>query len=173
HFLTNVFHLDAKAMETIQHSRCSPQEQLPYHCKIAKSHKQVVRLHDASQAAMRVYCDSLGVEGNIGAAAVLFRRGRHPQTLWYHLQMAKKHTVYEAEVVGLSLATELLIKEQDIKLPIAIFIDNQAAIKSGDVFSTKPGHYLINHFCRAIAVLRRKLKCCKSDISVRVWLESR
>ncbi|KAF9239977.1 hypothetical protein BU15DRAFT_12081, partial [Melanogaster broomeanus] len=39
-------------------------------------------------------------------------------------------------------------------------VDNQAAIKSGDALTTKPGHYLIDHFRRAIA------RICKNNPNV-------
>jgi hypothetical protein len=55
--------------------------------------------------------------------------------------------------VGLTLAAQLLSTEEDITYPVSIFVDNQATIKSGDLFSTKPGHYLIDHFRRIILKL--------------------
>jgi ribonuclease HI len=54
--------------------------------------------------------------------------------------------VYESEAVGLLLAAQLLLEEQDVVKPVSIFVDNQATIKSSDIFQTKPGHYLIDLF---------------------------
>ncbi|KIK75565.1 hypothetical protein PAXRUDRAFT_172432 [Paxillus rubicundulus Ve08.2h10] len=54
--------------------------------------------------------------------------------------------VYNAEVVGMMLAAHFLLTYDKIELPIAIYVDTQAAIESSDAFSTKPGHYLIDHF---------------------------
>ncbi|KIJ10229.1 hypothetical protein PAXINDRAFT_86367 [Paxillus involutus ATCC 200175] len=37
------------------------------------------------------------------------------------------------------------------------------------MFETKPGHYIIDHFCRAIGKLRRRNKLTKADITIR-WI---
>ncbi|KIJ58963.1 hypothetical protein HYDPIDRAFT_50490, partial [Hydnomerulius pinastri MD-312] len=105
-------------------------------------------------------------EGGIGAAAVLIQNDRRPRVLRYHLGSTDEHTVYEAEAVGLTLAAQLLTTERDLALPAAIYVDNQAAIKSGDVFNTKPGHYLIDHFRSAISRLRKNTRCRADDITV-------
>jgi hypothetical protein len=67
------------------------------------------------------------------------------------------------------LAVQLLATERELEFPVAIYINNQAAIKSGDVFTTKLGHYLIDHFCKALLRLRKKTRCAKSDISI-CWI---
>ncbi|KAG2034097.1 hypothetical protein BDR03DRAFT_822678, partial [Suillus americanus] len=79
------------------------------------------------------------------------------------------HTVYEAEAVGLTLATQLLSMEDDITFPVSIFVDNQATIKSGGVFSTKPGHYLIDHFHRSITDIKKASRDCRFRVTVR-WI---
>ncbi|KAF8548299.1 hypothetical protein OG21DRAFT_1423306, partial [Imleria badia] len=88
--------------------------------------------------------DSFGIDSNIGTAAVLYKLNCDPKILCYHLGKDNQHTVYEAEAVGLTLAAHLLLTQSNLVLPINTFIDNQAAIKSGDVFLSKSGHYLID-----------------------------
>ncbi|KIJ04479.1 hypothetical protein PAXINDRAFT_30105, partial [Paxillus involutus ATCC 200175] len=78
-------------------------------------------------------------------------------------------TVYESEVVGLSLAIHLLETERDLELPATIYIDNQAAIKASNLFSSKSGHYLVDRFRDAAAKLRKSLRCKKKDISI-CWI---
>ncbi|KIK80713.1 hypothetical protein PAXRUDRAFT_36112 [Paxillus rubicundulus Ve08.2h10] len=109
------------------------------------------------------------IEENTGAAVVLYARGKEPQTMRYHLGTAKEHTVYEAEAVGLNLAAQLLTISKDLKTPINIYVDNQAVIRSSNMFDSKPGHYLVDHFCNTIAKLQRKMKLTKTDITVR-WI---
>ena len=43
--------------------------------------------------------------------AILYRDGRSPRILRKHLRSKEQHTVFEAKVVGLSLAAELVIIE--------------------------------------------------------------
>jgi len=98
----------------------------------------------------RVYTDGSGIDGRIGAAAVLYTGRCNPKILRYHLGTQNEHTVYEAEAVGLTLAAHLLNSELDLTTPVDIYVDNQATIKSGEVFTTKLGHYLMDHFTRLI-----------------------
>jgi len=54
--------------------------------------------------------------------------------------------VFEAEEVRLILAAHLLTTEPDLVFPIAILIDNQAAIQAGASHHANPGSYLANRF---------------------------
>ncbi|KIK93136.1 hypothetical protein PAXRUDRAFT_145705, partial [Paxillus rubicundulus Ve08.2h10] len=54
----------------------------------------------------------------------------------------------------------------DIKLYVAIYIDNQASIKSSDPFNMKSDHYLICHFCSTIKKLKKESHSKKLDINV-------
>ena len=68
----------------------------------------------AEMGVMQVYSDGSGIDGQVGAAAVLFWRGKEPRVLRYHLGMVADHTVYEVELVGLLLALHLLRDERDV-----------------------------------------------------------
>ena len=61
-----------------------------------------------------MYSDGSGIDGQVGEAAVLFRRNREPKVLRFHLGTATDHTVYEAELIGLMLALHLLRDERDV-----------------------------------------------------------
>jgi ribonuclease HI len=165
HYLHHATEIDMDIVETITHSRRPPNATPPYATIIAESREQAILNHDSNNDTIKIYCDGSGVNKHIGAAAVLYRRGRPtPRTLRYHLGSEKDHTVYESEAVGLTLAAQLLSMEEDVTYPVSIFVDNQATIKSGDLFSTKPGHYLIDHFRR----LTRKLKKDSQDRNFKI-----
>ncbi|KAG1737355.1 ribonuclease H-like domain-containing protein, partial [Suillus occidentalis] len=100
--------------------------------------------------------DGSGHEGKIGAAAVLFQAGQRPRTLCYHLGSDKEHTVFEAEVVGLNLAAELLATEEDPVFPVSILVDNQATIQSGETLHSRPGSYLTDLFCNILADIKKE-----------------
>jgi len=159
HQLYHASQLDIASVETITHSRHPPNDRNPYSIDIAKTREQAIEDHDNNADEVKVYCDGSGIDGNIGAAAVLYRRGRpRPRILRYHLGSIANHTVYEAEAVGLTLAAQLLSLEDDLTYPASIYVDNQATMRSGDLFSTKSGHYLIDHFRRIIKELKRTSK---------------
>ncbi|KAH7919153.1 hypothetical protein BV22DRAFT_1023485 [Leucogyrophana mollusca] len=83
------------------------------------------------------------------------REGQRPRVLRYHLGDLKDHTVYEAEVVGLTLAAQLLATEPNLTFPASIYVDNQAAIRSGETITAKAGHHLVDHFHRQAWELKR------------------
>ncbi|KAG2133232.1 uncharacterized protein EDB93DRAFT_1093380 [Suillus bovinus] len=63
----------------------------------------------------------------------------------FYLGKEEDHTVYEAEIVGVILAVELL-REAGGKGTMALGVDNQAAIRSTSTFQSQPGHYLVDKF---------------------------
>ena len=133
-------------MEKIHLARHQPNNTSPHKAKIPNSREDSIQLHNKHLRGTRVYTNSSGLNSNIGAAAVLHRPNGSTTMLRYHLGTIQQHTVYRSEAVGLILTAHLLSKEQDIIKPVSIFVDNQATIKSGDVFQTRPGHYLIDLF---------------------------
>ena len=76
---------------------------------------------------MRVYSDSSCIDGQIGAAAVMFKQGEEVGTLRKHVGDEYHHTVYEAKVIGLTLAAKLIARERSVETTI-IGADNQVAI---------------------------------------------
>lgn len=116
-----------------------------------------------------MYMDSLGINKKIGAAAVLMCPNGNPKKARYHLGTDSEHMVYEAELVALTLAVYLLYTERDINFPVHIFVDNQAAIKSSDNPTSKPGHYLITKLHRLLRAVHRKYCCSKEEVIIQ-WV---
>ena len=75
----------------------------------------------------KVYSDSLCIDGKVGTAAVIFKNGEELHVLRKHIGDECQHKVYEAEVIGLTLAAELIARENFVEDAI-IGSDNQAAI---------------------------------------------
>ena len=76
---------------------------------------------------MKVFFDGSCIEGKVGAAAIMFKQGVEQQVLRKQIGDEFQHTVYEAEVIRLTLAAELIEREGSIKAAI-IGADNQAVI---------------------------------------------
>lgn len=94
---------------------------------------------------IKIFTDGSGHNGGIGAAAVLMRSGQEPRTLRYYLGPDEEHTVYEAEILGLTLAAQLLLTERNVEYPASILLDNQVAIQCGEAKSKEGSGYLANH----------------------------
>jgi hypothetical protein len=74
-----------------------------------------------------------------------------------HLGSAKHHTVYEAELVGTSLATELIWGKRGLN-SMTIGADNRAAIRATTLMKGAPGHYLVDGFHRQIECVHKRHK---------------
>jgi ribonuclease HI len=119
------------------------------------------------QDHIQVYSDGSGHNGHIGAAAILFRAGKCLCTLQYYLGTEEEHTVYKAEMVGLTLAAKLITSEQDPTFPLSISVNNQAAVLSSESFQFNPGSYLAIKFQR----IMRRIKHVNPDYNVTVrWV---
>lgn len=78
-----------------------------------------------------MYTDGSDISEGVGVAIVLFKSSRpiHRKVLMYHLGPSSKHTVYEAEVIGILLGIELIRQEcQPTRASIAA--NNQVVIRA-------------------------------------------
>ena len=62
-------------------------------------------------ADLHVYSDGSGIEGMVGVAMIMFWNGQEVKSIHYLLGPLTHHTTYEAEVVGVLLALELIHRE--------------------------------------------------------------
>ena len=63
---------------------------------------------------IQVFLDGSGLDGQIGAAVVIYKPGSGPKTLRYHLGPSSEHTVFEAEEVSLLLVLHMPSYEHDV-----------------------------------------------------------
>ncbi|KAG2061162.1 hypothetical protein BDR06DRAFT_867539, partial [Suillus hirtellus] len=104
--------------------------------------------HEHLTDQIQVYSDGSEYKEQVGMAATLFRVGRTPRMLHYHLGTEEEHTVFEVEEIGLTLAAHLIATERNLVFPLSISVDNQACIYASESFYACPGTYLADHFCR-------------------------
>ncbi|KAF8057556.1 hypothetical protein FPV67DRAFT_1391882, partial [Lyophyllum atratum] len=101
--------------------------------------------------------DGSGYEGGVGASAVLFVNGAEKSSLQYHLGPITHHTVYEAEIVGFTLALHLLSKlGRQLTSLTVIGSDSQAAIRALNNQRPHPAHYLLDRVHSAAEHLHMK-----------------
>ena len=93
----------------------------------------------------KIYCDGSGFKKKIGASTLLYTGNQLTKTLHFHLGSEDKHTVYEAESVGLLMGLHLLkgLKVQMRSLVI-LGSDSQALNKALNNQNSHPGQYLID-----------------------------
>jgi len=94
---------------------------------IPVSKEAAIEVATAACSEVTVFSDGSGKDGQIGAAMVLFRDGVEHSSLRKHLRSQEHHTVFEAELLGMLLAAEL-IKAAGHICTAMIGVDSQAAV---------------------------------------------
>ena len=82
---------------------------------------------DPEKLEYKNFTDGSGLNDNIGAAAILRRRGQADKTLRFQLGSSSHYTVYNGEQIGMLLGAELLRREPNVR-SVYMGVDNQAAI---------------------------------------------
>ncbi|KAF5327397.1 hypothetical protein D9619_004072 [Psilocybe cf. subviscida] len=110
---------------------------------IAATRQESINIENNDKARYKIYTDGSGMEGQVGAAALLFEDDHTEPiaTRHYHLGPASQYTTYDAEWVGILLAVWLLttaINQARIGISnIRIYADNQSVIQTLE--KGKPG----------------------------------
>ena len=160
---------ETETIDTVSHKTSIRSKHYAPH--IATDKNKAIKEHEENRDEIKIYSDGSAHSGGVGAAAILMRPGREPRSLAYHLGSDKHHTVYEAEIVGLTLAAKLLLTEEQPVSPASIFIDNKAAIQSGASPSTTAGSYLIEEFARLTRAIAKKFHNQNSELRLTVrWI---
>lgn len=88
----------------------------------------------------KVYSDGSVMDGGVGAAAVLFENGREKSMIRMYLgTQADAHNAYEAELVGISLALELIRREMAVE-DVMLYGDHQGAFSAIRKLCSEDGH---------------------------------
>ena len=110
------------------------------------------------------------IEGNHpGPKAILLREGRPTCTLHFHLGLEGKHTVHEAELVGILLGLQLISTEKKGSTTFALGSDNQAAIKAFHSNLWSPGHHLAQEALHLAQQIQNHNKKTKFMLMIR-WM---
>jgi len=169
HNLLHTFRIFPSNMETINPSCRTSTRSCIYKTRIAKDKNEAIREHKELRDAIQIFSDGSGYNGGIGAAAVLLREGQEPRTLRYHLGSDEEHTVYEGEMVGLTLAIHLLATERQASYPASILVDNQAAIRNGENGNMIGNSFLTDQLDRITKRLARRQENGKLEVTIR-WI---
>jgi ribonuclease HI len=143
-------------MEEIEAVRFEANWESSMAVSIRSSKEEGVAADAEDHARWKVYTDGSGIDGRIGAAAVLYRDGIEVRTSRKRLGSAKKHTVFEGEGIGANLGMGLLWAEPDIDGDATIAIDSTAEIRATQGIKSQPSSYIWDKWHRHARVLQRK-----------------
>jgi ribonuclease HI len=106
-------------------------------------------------APVSAFSDGSGFEGSVGASAVLYINNVETKVLHYHLSSLKEHTVYKAEILGLTLSLHLLLNLKCCLCdPVVLGTDSQATLKALNNQRSHMGHRLLDRVHEAAEVLQ-------------------
>lgn len=169
HKLTHDIGVAPDTVETISPCPIPPSALPAYRTSIAADKEEAVAEQQELTDRTQIFTDGSSNNGKVGAAAVLYVDARHVATLRYHLGKESEHTVFEAEASALILAAHLLATHDEVTYPASILADNQAAIRSCERPSSKPGHHLLLSFRSKMRKIAKENGLSRNKITVR-WI---
>jgi ribonuclease HI len=150
------FGLEPDEMEKISAVRGPTTWESSMAVEIPSSKKAAGLAEYGDVAQFHVYTDGSGIDGRIGASAVLFEYGVEVSSLRLCLGSAEDHTVFEGEGIGGVLAMVLLGEIQELWGPVSIIVDSQPAVHATHTNASTLSHWiwdLWHKYARALARL--------------------
>ncbi|CAK5279173.1 unnamed protein product [Mycena citricolor] len=155
HELMHEFDLHPRQMEDIRPIR-QPADWRPQIKIASRTTKETAIAQERSDPAKwKVYTDGSGIDGQIGAAAVLYHNGTIKAIARKYMGTDDQHTVYEAEGIGLNLAIGLIAEQRDLQGSVSIYADNTSAIDATRSRMPNPSHYIWDALDSATTRLRQ------------------
>lgn len=147
HHLLYLSRLKPGSIETIKAVRRQPDYTPSFDRYICNTKDDVFTMATLAHinSKYKVYSDSSGYEGGIGASTVLYKGPNIIKTLRYYLGTDKCHTVYEAEGVGVFMGLHLLTSLGSKISGMAILgTDSQALVRATKNQHPHAGHYILD-----------------------------
>ena len=142
HALFNWYNFDHRHIEKIPFKPHNPacKGKLPFIIRIPPNKETSIEEVLRANERVQVFSDGLAANNKVGAMAILTRPGKSHQILHLHLGSNSKHTVHEAELVGILLALQLIKTEKAGQTSFLIGVDNQATLVAFNSDMRNPAH---------------------------------
>jgi ribonuclease HI len=174
HHLVRWFKLDALKTKKIPTVARDPSKigKIPIQISITDSREDSIAEAENTKEEVQIFSDGSALKGKVGTAAVLIYKGRHTQTLYYHLRSDEEHIVHEAKLVCILLRLHVLSSRKSRKASATIGVDNQAAIKAFTSDLRNLGHHLIREaLCIASKISKERKKGGKNKHALTIrWM---
>src|SRR5882724_10062237 len=129
HEVLHAFGMQASKYKEITPVRMGPKWTPGFQVCIPARKECAVEEAVVAHEEVKVFSDGSCIEGKVGAAAVLFCDSQEKRVARKYSGPDCEHTVFEAEVVGLTLAAKLICTEQNIE-SVMLGAYSQAAIRA-------------------------------------------
>jgi ribonuclease HI len=153
--LIQTYNIRPDRMEVIQPVRQSTKWH--FHGEvIIEGEQDALNREAADETEFKIYTDGSGLEGKVGAAAVMFHEGVEVQAERFHLGSLQHHEVYDGEGIGLLLAMDMVRRRRGRVKKVVIYADSEAAIRAILLRKPTTSHNIWDAFHHAHAQARRK-----------------
>jgi ribonuclease HI len=139
----------------------------PFRISIADSKELSKAESSAATETIKIYTDGSVINNKVGAAAVLMKPGKPPQVLHYYLGSETKHTIHEAELVGLCMGAHFIKTEKKGRTSFALGADSQAAIKTLTTNLIQPAQHIALNLLKTTAQIQEKRGSNKYSLTLR------
>ena len=153
-----IYKLTNSKLETITPPTQLPRPPNKFTTNISSSREESITNEKDDKADFKVFSDGSGLDGGIGAAAIIYSNERNTPIshLKKYMGPKEKHNTYEAEIVGAILATWIIRNcPSTVAKTVSLYIDNQAVIHTIDNPKAKSGQYLLQQ----LNLLANSLAC--------------
>ncbi|KAG7086882.1 hypothetical protein E1B28_002802 [Marasmius oreades] len=154
------YHLQPTLMERRQAVRFQPHWVPEVKTTVYGKAEFATKAHEEDRARWKVYTDGSGIDGGVGAAAVITYDGVIKDEVRLYVGPEEHHEVYEVEVVGLALGI-ILMKKHRVNSRTSIWVDNQAAILAIGNAKAGSSHYLLDIIHSLIHMHRNRAPRCE------------
>ena len=157
--MLKLFGLHDKQLETIVPAVCTDAK-VAFSTKVDQNREDSIKFEAIDVADYKVFSDGSGQNDGMGAAAILYKKGRNRplKSLQFYLGPPHEHNTYEAEAVGAILATWLITSTPETAGKVVThYIDNQALVKALTTSNSTSGQYLLNAVRQAANGIGRRL----------------
>ncbi|KAF9033858.1 hypothetical protein BJ165DRAFT_1410220 [Panaeolus papilionaceus] len=129
HHIMNTFDLNTSDIETIHPMMRAQWDPVKVQCEVGERREEAVEEEKRRERGdgWRVYTDSSAIRGRVGDAAVIYKGREEVEVRRRYLGKIRRHTVYQAEVIGVDLALEALVHRRCTG-NITIGLDNHAVL---------------------------------------------
>lgn len=157
--LENKYHVQVRRLEERQ-QHVVPSWWIPPVTYIDRSAEDAIKRHDATDSrTLRVYTDGSGIDGHVGAAAIVLDMSVADVLAQRRAYMGTTttSTVYAAELRGIELAFRIVLdvhEKTDTPGKCIVFTDYQAAIQAMAHPKSPSGQYILIEAIQALDHLR-------------------
>ena len=128
HEIIHMYDLKPSQMEKIEAVVLGLKWQPAYRTHVASNKEQAIEEVETDEVDEKVFTDGSCRDGDVGAAAVLYRGGTEKQVVKLYMGTEDEHTMFEAKLAAATIGAKLLNAERGTRFTIVL--DNQAAIQT-------------------------------------------